>query len=110
MELSELKPICGIYKITNKTNGRVYIGQSVSIIARWGQHVNDLCLGRHHCKPLLSDFQDMGLDVFYAEVAEECGIEELKSKESALVKTLHDAGVVLYNTGNAERILLKCHQ
>lgn len=30
----------GIYKITNKLNGKVYIGQSVDIDTRWRQHIN----------------------------------------------------------------------
>ena len=30
----------GIYKITNKLNGKVYIGQSIDIDARWRQHIN----------------------------------------------------------------------
>lgn len=30
----------GIYKITNKLNDKVYIGQSVDINARWRQHIN----------------------------------------------------------------------
>ena len=28
----------GIYKITNNINNKVYIGQSVNILARWQQH------------------------------------------------------------------------
>ena len=30
----------GIYKITNKLNGKVYIGQSRDIDTRWRQHIN----------------------------------------------------------------------
>jgi len=30
--------ISGIYKITNKVNGKVYIGQSVDIERRWKEH------------------------------------------------------------------------
>ena len=30
----------GIYKITNKLNGKVYIGQSINIEKRWNQHIN----------------------------------------------------------------------
>ena len=30
----------GIYKITNKLNGKVYIGQSIDIDTRWRQHCN----------------------------------------------------------------------
>ena len=31
---------CGIYKITNQVNGKVYIGQSKNIHRRWLKHKN----------------------------------------------------------------------
>ena len=31
--------VCGIYKITNKQTGDIYIGQSVNVADRWKQHV-----------------------------------------------------------------------
>jgi group I intron endonuclease len=31
----------GIYKITNKINGKVYIGQSINIERRWKEHISD---------------------------------------------------------------------
>lgn len=31
--------VCGIYKITNVNNGKVYVGQSVDIAERWKQHI-----------------------------------------------------------------------
>ena len=31
--------ICGIYKVTNKENGKAYIGQSIDILTRWNQHL-----------------------------------------------------------------------
>lgn len=31
--------ICGIYKITNVVDGKVYVGQSVDIAERWKQHI-----------------------------------------------------------------------
>ena len=38
----------GIYKITNKFNGRFYIGSSVDLVKRWGAHKSDLLHNRHH--------------------------------------------------------------
>ena len=34
------KPICGIYKITNQVNSKIYIGQSKDIYRRWKEHKN----------------------------------------------------------------------
>lgn len=30
--------ICGVYKITNKVNGKIYIGSSKDIYKRWKHH------------------------------------------------------------------------
>ena len=32
----------GIYKITNKINNKVYIGESLNILRRWDEHIDDL--------------------------------------------------------------------
>ena len=32
----------GIYKITNKNNGKVYIGESLNIERRWEEHKKEL--------------------------------------------------------------------
>ena len=31
----------GIYKIQNKLNGKIYVGQSVDIERRWKEHISD---------------------------------------------------------------------
>lgn len=31
--------ICGIYKIQNLINGKIYIGQSIHIYQRWKEHL-----------------------------------------------------------------------
>ena len=33
--------ICGIYKIENKINKHIYIGQSINILKRWTEHTKD---------------------------------------------------------------------
>lgn len=32
--------LCGIYLITNLSNGKKYIGKSIDILARWEQHID----------------------------------------------------------------------
>lgn len=39
--------ICGIYKIVNITNSKVYIGQSNNIKKRWTEHRSALNNNRH---------------------------------------------------------------
>ena len=38
----------GIYKIENKVNGKVYIGQSIDIEKRWKEHISCLNNRTHH--------------------------------------------------------------
>lgn len=45
----------GIYKIENKVNGKVYVGQSIDINTRWKCHISYLNSGIHHNKHLQRD-------------------------------------------------------
>lgn len=56
--------ISGVYEITNKENGKKYIGSSQDIAKRFGQHVVSLLKGTHHCKALQDDFDKNGLNPF----------------------------------------------
>lgn len=76
----EQEAICGIYLITNKINGKKYVGQSTDILYRWGQHISYINKLRH--KSLLkSAFQHYGIDNFNFEIIEICSPEELDDKE-----------------------------
>lgn len=69
----------GIYKITNTTNGKCYIGQSRDIEARWAKH-----LSAYKSYPeweLYRAFKKYGIGAFSFEVIEECTIEELNERE-----------------------------
>lgn len=66
----------GIYKITNKINGKVYIGQSRDIMRRWRQHKTSKL-----DYPLYRAFQKYGIDNFEFTVLEECDIQLLNSRE-----------------------------
>lgn len=73
----------GIYKITNKINGKCYIGQSIDIHDRWIKHrsrpfqVNDNAYDTY----LYRAIRKYGLDNFTFEVLEECSYEELNERE-----------------------------
>jgi len=58
--------IIGIYKITNKINGKVYIGQSWNTEKRWKEHkANDKCTHNIH---LYNAFQKYGIENFEFEI------------------------------------------
>lgn len=68
--------ICGIYKITNKINNKIYIGQSVDIIDRFRRY-----------KRAKDDYiihkaiRKYGLENFTFELMEKCTREELDERE-----------------------------
>lgn len=106
--LSEFKPICGVYKITNTVTGRVYVGQSTNIFTRWHGHVTDLIRGKHSNPTILEDFQSNGLESFEVELLELCDKKALLDSEGQWAKQLHDEGYELYNL-NDNRIYYICH-
>ena len=62
-----------IYKITNKINGKLYIGQTSNTIAnRWKEHCKNL--NKENCKdrPLYRAMKKYGIENFLIEQVEEC--------------------------------------
>ncbi len=81
----------GIYLITNKINGKGYVGLSVNIQQRWWDH-------RYHSihstkkedvdKVLYKAIKKYGLENFELTILEECRKEELKQKEMFWINKL----------------------
>ena len=70
-----------IYKITNKVNNKIYIGQTVqSINHRWRQHVSE-AYGESKCAHLHAAIRKYGEDNFTVEKIEECSQNQLNEKE-----------------------------
>jgi group I intron endonuclease len=69
----------GIYKITNKINNKVYIGQSNCIERRIADHIKCLTLKKHKNKHLQSAVNKHSIINFNFEIIEEC-IEEMLNK------------------------------
>lgn len=67
--------ISGIYKITNKINGRYYFGSSKDISYRWKIHLRKLNKGVHHSPFLQRDFNKCGQSNFEFSIIE--GVDEL---------------------------------
>lgn len=75
--------ITGIYKIENKINHHVYIGQSVHIPKRWREHKNNAfnSNAKDYKATLYRAFRKYGLNNFSFEILEECTQDELNQKE-----------------------------
>lgn len=54
----------GIYKITNKINNKMYIGESMDIEQRWESHKSDLNNNCHHSWKLQKDWLEYGEENF----------------------------------------------
>lgn len=59
-----------IYKITNTTNGKYYIGSAINYETRIKRHLNDLKVGRHHSSKLQRSYNKYGQESFIFEVIE----------------------------------------
>lgn len=67
MQISKLS---GIYEISNKINGRKYIGHSINISLRWYLHIDNLSKNIHPNSKLQEDFNIYGLSNFNFSILE----------------------------------------
>ena len=73
----------GIYKLTNTTNGLIYIGKSENIGNRWREHVKKgIGAEAPNRNKLYPAMLATGVENFTFEILEECPSEELDSKEA----------------------------
>lgn len=72
----------GIYVIRCIANGRVYVGSSALVNARWMDHQRLLRRGRHHCLPLMNAWKKYGEAAFSFEIVEAVSdLERLVERE-----------------------------
>lgn len=76
-----MKVKCGIYKIENLKNGKVYIGKSVNIFSRWKSHLFSLDNGSHYNINLQTDFSKYGVENFTFQVLEFTNKDNLDNRE-----------------------------
>jgi group I intron endonuclease len=105
--LSDFRPHAGVYQITCLVNGKVYIGQSKYLNARFSEHVKHLLENIHSTHELQSDFNAYGIDAFEIVILEECEPSEVLPKELEWAVRRYNEGKHLYNL-NDKRILLAC--
>ena len=83
MEETTKERICGIYKITNLINGKMYIGQAQDIYKRWYAHKYSAFKkdNKRYNVILYRAIRKYGLENFEFEILEECCVGELNEKE-----------------------------
>lgn len=78
--------ITGIYKIENKVNGRVYIGQGKEILERWRKHISMLKKDKHDNEHLQESWNKYGCSNFSFEIVCFCEPEEMNDLEIKYIK------------------------
>lgn len=82
----------GIYKITNRLNGRSYVGSAINVVRRFVHHRNRLRAGAHHSPALQSAWNSHGEGVFDFEIIEVVAAENLVACEQAWIDKLSAYG------------------
>lgn len=87
----------GIYRITNKTTNRFYIGSSKKIDGRWADHFIRLRLGKHVNCFLQSDFDNFGESDFTFEILELVDESKMLERETDYINELKPFWPIGYN-------------
>ena len=82
---------CGIYKITNLVNGKIYIGSAIRIDRRFKSHLSQLRGNYHINSHLQNAFNEYGIDNFKFE-----RIENVKDKNKLLEREQYYLDTLLY--------------
>lgn len=109
MEYRTKDALCGVYKITNNINGKVYIGQSINIKARWKDHVNSLNRGDSRCTILQRAWNKYKQENFSFDILELCDEDALDNIEINYIN-IYDAinnGYNIETGGNENKHLSK---
>lgn len=73
--------IAGVYIITNKDNGKIYIGSGKDIRNRWAGHEYSVKRKEHEHLPFVNALRKYGSGGFIWEILEECDIIGLNKSE-----------------------------
>lgn len=79
----------GVYKITNKIDGKFYIGSSNNIKQRWSLHLSRLNRNKHGNNHFQNAWNKYGKENFIFEIIEECSIDDLNIREQYWIETLY---------------------
>ena len=84
---------CGVYKITNLKNNKVYVGSSIDISSREYKHFWMLKKGIHDNTHLQKSYKKYGKDNFEFIILENCPESEIIERENFYIKK--------YNSNNS---------
>lgn len=86
-----------IYTITNKINGKQYVGKTnlLNPQERWKEHLHDYKSKNKEKRPLYSAMNKYGVENFVFEVIEEC--DNTEEREKFWIKELNTYGSTGYN-------------
>lgn len=73
--------ICGVYKITNKVNNKIYIGSSVNVYTRWRNHIYELNNNKHSNNYLQNAWNKYGFNNFEFKIIEKCNKDNVRYRE-----------------------------
>jgi hypothetical protein len=113
-EYKQMKPIMGVYSITNTTNGKKLVEGSINIAAIWNRSRFELNNGTHANTGLQKDWTMLGEDAFSFEILSEISEDktrqldykhEVKQLEDLFVEELQPFGDRGYNNQ-----AMKCEQ
>lgn len=89
MDHTNVHNSAGIYKISNKVNGKVYVGKSIDIERRYREHFNDL-KNNKDTTYLQRAWNKYGEENFEFSILKECQSEELRCWEEYYIE-LHES-------------------
>jgi group I intron endonuclease len=84
-----------IYLITNKINGKQYIGQTTNPMRRWNEHRAETDEGEGYA--ITAAFRKYGAQNFTFHIIEQPPIEELNEAEIWWIAHQKSNGIILYN-------------
>lgn len=77
-----------VYKITNKENGKFYVGSTCDLKRRMHEHFGELKRGVHYAKKMQKDYDIYGRNSFVVEILETCENDLLKDIEQKYLDEL----------------------
>ena len=90
-----LRKVSGIYCAIHRKTGKCYVGSSVNIHRRYGDHIHEAKRGSRNCfhKALIN----LGLDAFDFEILELCKKDKLLDRERFYIVLLNSASIHGFN-------------